>query len=102
MEQHALKNVNNHLNTNNYCFFEISGVQSYNLYLTIVHFFNTSINQTSVAAEDSCFPTLESSTPCSIDTLTNKITSLAQTLGVTKYGDIDLVTPCRCHNLIYV
>jgi len=28
--------------------------------------------------------------------------SLAQTLGVTKYGDIDLVTYCRCHNIIYV
>ncbi len=44
MEQHALKKLNNCLNTNIY-----SGGQSSNLYLNVVHFFNTSVNKTSVA-----------------------------------------------------
>ncbi len=55
MEQHTLKNVNNYLNTNNYSYLETSGGQSSNLYLNVVHFFNTSVYQTSVAASDSCF-----------------------------------------------
>jgi hypothetical protein len=53
MEQHALKNVNNCLNTNIYSYLETSGGQSSNLYLNVVHLFNTSVNQTSVAAYDS-------------------------------------------------
>ncbi len=44
MEQPALKNVNNCLNTNIYSFLETTGGQSYNLYLNVVHFFNTSVN----------------------------------------------------------
>jgi hypothetical protein len=44
MEQHALKNVNNCLNTNIYSYLETSGGQSSNLYLNFVHFFNTSVN----------------------------------------------------------
>ncbi len=44
MEQHALKNVNNFLNTNIYSYLETSGGQSSNLYLNVVHFFNTSAN----------------------------------------------------------
>jgi hypothetical protein len=44
MEQRALKNVNNGLNTNIYSYLETSGGQSYNLYLNFVHFFNTSVN----------------------------------------------------------
>jgi hypothetical protein len=44
MEQCALKNVNNCLNTNIYSYFETSGVQSYNLYLNNVQFFNTGGN----------------------------------------------------------
>ncbi len=44
MEQRALKIVNNCLKTNNYSYLETSGVQSYNLYLNVVHFFNTSVN----------------------------------------------------------
>ncbi len=43
-----------------------SGGQSYNLYLNVVHFFNTSVNKTSVADKDSCFPTLVLNTHCSI------------------------------------
>ncbi len=43
MEQHALKNVNNSLNTNIYSYLETSGGQSSNLYLIIVHFFNSSV-----------------------------------------------------------
>jgi hypothetical protein len=39
-----LKNVNNGLNTNIYSYLEISGGQTYNLYLNVVHFFNTSLN----------------------------------------------------------
>ncbi len=50
MEQRPLKNVNDCLNTSNYSYLETSGGQSYNLYLNVVHFFNTSINNTSVAA----------------------------------------------------
>ncbi len=44
------KIVNNCLNTNIYSYLETSGGQSYNLYLNAVHFFNNSLNKTSVAA----------------------------------------------------
>ncbi len=44
MEQHALKNVNNCSNANVYSYLETSGVESYDLYLNVVHFFNTSVN----------------------------------------------------------
>ena len=44
MEQKALKIVNNCLNTNIYSYLETSGGQSYNLYITVVPFFNTSLN----------------------------------------------------------
>ncbi len=49
MEQRALINVNNYLNTNIYSYLETSGGQSCNLYLNVVHFFNTSVDWTSVA-----------------------------------------------------
>jgi len=42
MEQHTLQNVNNCLNTKIYSYLETSGGQSSNLYLNVVHFFNTS------------------------------------------------------------
>ena len=41
MEQCALRNVNNFLNTNIYSYLETSGGQSSNLYLNVVHFFIT-------------------------------------------------------------
>jgi hypothetical protein len=41
------KNVNNYLNTNIYSYIETSGGQSYNLYINVVHIFNT---KTSVSA----------------------------------------------------
>ncbi len=44
MEQHALKNVNNCLNTNIYSYLETSGGQSSNPYLNVVHFFNTRVD----------------------------------------------------------
>ncbi len=44
MEQRALKNVNNHLNTNIYSYIETSGGKSFNLYLNLAHFCNTSVN----------------------------------------------------------
>ncbi len=44
IEQCALKNVNNCLNTNIYSYLETTGGQNFNLYLNVVHFFNTSIN----------------------------------------------------------
>jgi hypothetical protein len=44
MEQHALKNVNNCWNTNISLYLETSGGQNSNLYLNLVHFFNTSLN----------------------------------------------------------
>jgi len=44
MEQRVLKIVNNCLNTNIYSYLETSSGQSYNPYLNVVHFFNTSLN----------------------------------------------------------
>jgi hypothetical protein len=41
MEQCALKDVNNCLNTNIYSYLETSGGVSYNIYLNVLHFFNT-------------------------------------------------------------
>jgi len=43
MEQHALKNVNNCLNTNIYPYLETSGGQNSNAYLNVVPFFNTRV-----------------------------------------------------------
>ncbi len=60
MRQYDLKNLNNCLNTNIYSYLETSGGQSYNVYLNFVHFFNTRVDQTSVAAKDSCFSALVS------------------------------------------
>ncbi len=62
MEQHTLKNVNNCLNTKIYPYLETFGGQSSNLCLNAIHFFNTRVNQTSVAALDSCFSALVSNT----------------------------------------
>jgi len=50
MEQHTLRNVNNCLYTNVYAYSETSGGISYNPYLNVVHFFNSRVNETSVAA----------------------------------------------------
>jgi hypothetical protein len=50
LEQQALKVVNNCLNTNIYSYLGASGGQSSNRYLNVVHFFNNSVNLTSVAA----------------------------------------------------
>jgi len=41
MEQHALKNVNNCMNTNIYSYLETSGGQSSYPYLNVVYFLNT-------------------------------------------------------------
>ncbi len=43
MEQRTLENVNNCLNTNIYSYLETSGSHSSNLYLNVVHFFDTSV-----------------------------------------------------------
>jgi len=40
----SLKNVNNYLNTNIYSYLETSGGQISDLYLNVVHFFNTSVD----------------------------------------------------------
>jgi hypothetical protein len=74
MEQHTLKNVNNYLSTNIYSYLETSGGQSYNLYLNVVHFFNTRVNKTSVAALNSCFPSLVSNMCCSVQNCPLRIT----------------------------
>jgi hypothetical protein len=50
MGQCTLKNVKNCLNTKIYSYLETSGGQSPYLYLNVVHFFNTRVNYTSVAA----------------------------------------------------
>ncbi len=44
MAQHNLKNVNNCFDTNIYSYLKTSGGQSSNLYLNVVHFYNTSVN----------------------------------------------------------
>ncbi len=44
MEEHTLKNVNNCLNTNIYSYLETSVGQSSNIYINVVHFFNTRVN----------------------------------------------------------
>ncbi len=44
MEQCDLKNVNNYLDTKIYSYLETSCGQSSNLYLDVVHFFNTIVN----------------------------------------------------------
>ena len=44
VEQHSLKNVNNGLNTNIYSYLETTGGQSSDLYLNVVHVFNTNFN----------------------------------------------------------
>ncbi len=62
IELHASKNVNNSFNTNIISYIHTSGGQSIYLYLNAVHFCNTSVNQTSVAALDNCFPALVSNT----------------------------------------
>ncbi len=67
MEQQALKIVNNCLNTNICSYLETFGGQSCNLYLNVVHFFNTKYNLISVAAQDTCFPALVSNIRCSIE-----------------------------------
>ena len=43
LEHRALKNVNNNLNANIYSYLQTSGGQISNLYLNVVHFFNTSV-----------------------------------------------------------
>jgi hypothetical protein len=43
MDQCALKNTNNCLNTNVYSYLETPGGPSSNLYLNVVHFFNASV-----------------------------------------------------------
>jgi hypothetical protein len=50
MEQYALKNVSNCLNTNIYSYLETSGGQSSNPYLNDVHFLNTRAYKKYVAA----------------------------------------------------
>ncbi len=54
------------MHTNVYSYLETSGGQSSNLYLNVVHFFNTRVNKISVAAKDSCFPAMVSNICCSI------------------------------------
>jgi hypothetical protein len=44
MELHALTIVNNCLNTNISSYLETSGGHNSNLYLNVVHFFNTGVN----------------------------------------------------------
>ncbi len=50
MEEHALENVNSRQNTKITLYLVTSGGQNFNLYLNVVYFFNTSVNQTFVAA----------------------------------------------------
>ncbi len=76
MEQCILKHVNNYLNTNIYPYLETSGNQHYNIYLNVVHFFSPSVNKTSMAAKDCCFPALVSNTCCSIASKCSRVKKL--------------------------
>ncbi len=67
MEQCTSKNVNNYLKTNIYSYLKTSGGQSSNLYINVVHIFNTRINKISVAAYDCYFSALVSNMCCSIN-----------------------------------
>jgi hypothetical protein len=44
MEERAFKNINNCLNINVYSYLETSGGRISDLYLNVVHFFNTRVN----------------------------------------------------------
>ncbi len=44
LQWNSTKNVKNYLNTNIYSYLDTSGGQMSNLYLNVVHFFNTSDN----------------------------------------------------------
>jgi hypothetical protein len=44
MEQRTFKNSHNYLNINIYSYLETSSGQSFNLYLNVVHFFDTTVN----------------------------------------------------------
>jgi hypothetical protein len=44
MEELASKDVNNHLSISIYPYVQTSSGQSFNLYLNVVYFFNTSVN----------------------------------------------------------
>jgi hypothetical protein len=44
LEQRTFKNLNNYFNANIYSYLETFGGQSFNLYLNVVHFFNTNVN----------------------------------------------------------
>ncbi len=50
MEQHALKKLKRLSEYQNYLLHGDIDGQNFNLYLNAVHFFNTSVNKTSVAA----------------------------------------------------
>jgi len=50
MEEHAFKKCKKWFEYQHLLYLETSGGQSSNLYLNVVHVFNASVNQTSVAA----------------------------------------------------
>ncbi len=54
----CFKNVSNDLNTNIYSNLKTCGSQSSNLYLNVVHFFNTSVNYTFVTTYDVVFSSI--------------------------------------------
>ncbi len=58
MAHRALKNINSYWNTKISSYLKTSGDQSSEVILNFVPFFNGSVNQTSVAAQDSLFPAL--------------------------------------------
>jgi hypothetical protein len=66
MEQHALKNLSNCQNTKIAFYLEASGGQNFNLHFNVLQFFNTIVNLTHVAVQDSCLPALVPNTCCSI------------------------------------
>jgi len=66
IEQLTLNTINSDWNTKISLYLETSGGQNSTLYLNVVHFFNNTVNKTSVKAYDTCFPAQESNLCCSI------------------------------------
>ncbi len=85
-------------NTQSSFYSETSGGQNSNLHLNVVHFFNTSVNQTSVGAYDSCFPVQVSNTCCSIDWIRDLIRNIPSLQITTAVDNCNIYSIIACGN----
>ena len=72
------------MNTNIYSYLETSGGQYSIIYLNVVHDFNTSVHQTPVVAEDSCFPAIVSNMRCAIGNISTNTKARDKMVGLTE------------------